>query len=577
MNKIALFFTFCLLATQLFSQQKEVLIEGVVSSQGLPIVNAHVLVKGTTKGVRTGKEGNYLIKAKSNDILVFSFVGMHTLAINLEEGKLIVNAELEPKVEELNEVVVKKKRAFTQKQLLSEYLTNKRLIKTSLGIVDQNVSAFPIQVIDGENLIPIGTDFLYSLQNFYPKMQVFRDDFFNPKVYLGGRSPAIFDVDGVIYEQAPTFIAVNDIERVAILVRSGAISRYGPQGVGGVIIINTKSQARMDDMGVERTYDNSDLRDSLIIAVNSKEKHRPSIPVYMKKFTSLKSQQGALRHFNKLESAYGASPYFYLEVSDYFKKKWNNTKKATEILSTLETKFSDNVPTLKAAAYYHEEMGQFESALKIYLKILNLQSKDAQSHRDVANGYMEIDNYQSALLRYAQYERAVNALDSIAFDPYGTDILMTTESTNIIQLKKKSLSVDKNITNATKKNPSSRLLLEWNQKETEFEIQIVSPNGGYHTWKNTSNTDDRYLLSQRLKGYTSKQFFLDDDDVKGEWQVNINHLGNKSSTPTYLKATAFFDYGKPTQKKVLHIFKLTEPQMDTSLLLLNTITKSISK
>ena len=74
---------------------------------------------------------------------------------------------------------------------------------------------------------------------------------------------AIFDVDGFIMETAPTYLSSHDIDRVAILERNAAISRYGPMGVGGVIVINTKATTQMDYSGVVKRYDNSALRDSL--------------------------------------------------------------------------------------------------------------------------------------------------------------------------------------------------------------------------------------------------------------------------------------------------------------------------
>jgi len=51
---------------------------------------------------------------------------------------------------------------------------------------------------------------------------------------IGTPPKAIFDVDGFIQETAPTYLSSHDIDRIAILERNAAISRYGPMGVGGV-------------------------------------------------------------------------------------------------------------------------------------------------------------------------------------------------------------------------------------------------------------------------------------------------------------------------------------------------------
>ena len=226
----------------LFAQKDVITITGTVTTdQGNPISNVNVLVKGTSNGIKTNRDGRYSITAKSKAILVFSHLGMQTVEIRVEDDTTTVNIQMLSKVEELDEVVVKKKRAFTQKELLAEYPTNKNLIKSSRGIIDKDYSSFSIRIIDGKDLIPVGPDFLTSLKNLYPTMRVIRTydpkSRINPRVYLqnwssDSKPTAIFDVDGFIYEQPPTFLSANDIDRVAILVRNGAFARYGPQELG---------------------------------------------------------------------------------------------------------------------------------------------------------------------------------------------------------------------------------------------------------------------------------------------------------------------------------------------------------
>ncbi len=527
----------------------------------------------------------YSIEVRPDDILVFSYLGLRTVEIGIDNNTSELNIELFPKVEELDEVTVKKKRPFTQKELLIAYPTNMSLIKTSKGILDKDLVSFSIRIIDGKNLIPVGRDFLVSLQNLYPQMTVMRDKnlepiYINPKVYLQFWSTkprhAIFDVDGVIYEQPPTFIPVNDIDRVAILLRNGAISRYGPQGVGGVIIINTKSKAWMDDISIKRTYDNSGLRDSLIQAINKNDKYELGFPDYLKQFDAAPSVGKALEIFDDLKIKYGDSPYYFIEISDFFKRRWKNKERAGELLDLMGNEFPRDVAALKASAYKYEELGQFEKALEAYLKVLTGRSRAAQSHHDVANAYAEIGNYQRALNAYARYELAVNELDTIAFDSYGTDLLMTTESGNIIKLKGKELSLDKNTIDDALDNPSTRLLFEWNHTDAEFELQIVTPEGNNDGWENITKPDNALLQKEKLKGYSSKQFFLDDGLI-GEWKINLNYKGNHSEVPTYLKVTTFFDYGKPTQRKKLKVFKLSIANKNVQLLTINTELSDVSK
>ncbi|EAR00305.1 carboxypeptidase-like regulatory domain-containing protein [Maribacter sp. HTCC2170] len=578
---IYLFFFFFILNVE--AQNSVNQIRGNVTNSGKPLSNVNVLIKGTSIGVQTNSKGAYSIKAKPKDVLIFSYVGMQTLELMVEDHTSIMDAELLPKVELLDEVTVKKKRPFTQKELLIAYPKNKSLIKTSRGILDKDRASFSLRVIDGKELIPVGTDFLYSLQNLYPQMKVIREcepiDPICPKVILqkwssGARPTAIFDVDGFIYEKPPTFIQVNDIERVAIMVRNGAISRYGPQGIGGVIIINTKSKTWMDDISIKRTYDNSGLRDSLILALNTIDKYAPDFPNYLKKFDAATSMGKALKIFDDLKKEYGDTPYYFIEVSDFFNRRWKNREKAGELLDVLQRDFPQDVAALRASAYKYEILGQYGKTLKTYLKILSLNSRAAQSFRDVANTYNELGNYRKALAFYTRYEKAINELDSIPFDANGTDILMTTEVSNILKMNEEQLSKKKNTIEEAMVTSSTRLVFEWNNDQAEFELQFIDSDDSTFNWKKTKNETDELFQNQVQKGYSTKQLFFE-DELNAQWKVNINYLGNGSNFPTYLKVTSFFDYGKPSQKKEIKLFRLSNENQNVHLFTMDIGLKQI--
>ena len=57
-----------------FAQERT--ISGTVSDETGPLPGVTILKKGTKTGTETDFDGNYSIKAKTGDVLVFSFVGM---------------------------------------------------------------------------------------------------------------------------------------------------------------------------------------------------------------------------------------------------------------------------------------------------------------------------------------------------------------------------------------------------------------------------------------------------------------------------------------------------------------------
>lgn len=557
------------------AQEAKRKITGKIAAADGPLKGVNIRIKNTSNGVLTNAKGKYKIDTFIGDVLVFSYIGFHTIEVTVDQNN-VYNLDMYPAVEELDEVVVKKKKikAFSQKELLAEFPTNKNLIKTSRGILDKERASFSMRMVDGSEILPIGRDFLVSLQAHFPNMLVDRDSSGGPYVYfqrIGQKwSPALFDVDGFIYAQAPTWINPSEIDRIAVIKRNGAFARYGPAGSGGVIIINTKEKTRVDDLGVERKYNNANLRDSLVGKVNAERRYTIVVPDYIMEYKNAKSANKATEIFNKEKKKHENSAAYFLDVAKYFRNKWYSEEKAQEILEELQYKFSANPSALKALAYRYEELGQKEKALVVYLKILKIESKNAQSHRDVANAYAEIGNYKEALSKYARYKFAIKNLDALAYDEYGQDLLLTTEVRNIIVLKGQELSLDRNTYEQDRiRSQTVRLLFEWNHPNTNFKLRIVSPDDYYDDWETPPAKS-----AERKKGYYSTQFFLD-EAFEGEWRIITNYNGNEEKTPSFLKVTVFFDYDTKSQLKQTKVFKLSEKESYTKLLSIFTEEKYI--
>lgn len=565
-----------------FSQEYN--IKGRVTSQeNLPLENVHVIIKGTTSGVYTNTQGLFDVKVSEREILVFSYIGMQTVEILIISNK-ILNVELIPEPEELNSVLVKKRRAFTQKELLAEYHFNKNLIKTSMGIIDKDRASFSIRIIDGEELAPVGTDFLYSLQNLYPTMIVDREDknLYQPKVYLqnwsyGSRPQAIFDVDGVIYEQAPTFIEVHNIDRIAILVRNGAVARYGPAGVGGVIIINTKSRVWKNNDVRAGNYDNSKLRDSIDTVLNLPSTFISTPPIYIEKLEIADNEERAYKEFRKSIDEYGDSPYYFIDVASYIYNKWGSREKAVEILEHVSKKISNDIEVLKALAFKYEELNYFELTFSTYLLIYKLRPMQDQALRDLAMAYFNLGNYKRSLSRYLNYKSVININKSPKTNKEEVDYVMDTELAHIVKLYGKDLDVSEYIINSLPHSPETRVLFEWT-REMEFEIGIIDANNNYYSWRNYTSANQSSNSNNELdeSNSTCKEFFFD-DEYRGSRQVRISYSNDYSQNPTYLKATVFFNYGKSNEKSRSLVFRISKKVTNYQLFEFNVEHKKVTK
>ncbi|MCT4601716.1 MAG: SusC/RagA family TonB-linked outer membrane protein, partial [Marinifilum sp.] len=198
-----------------------------------PLPGVSVIIKGTSTGVATDIDGNYSLDIEQERaVLVFSFVGMLSQERNYT-GQLLINVELSPDTEGLDEVVVIGYGTITKERATGA--TTK---------VD------PVVLKNTQNV-----SYADALVGIVPGMYVeesFGSPDVAPEILLrgigsinAGTAPLIV-VDGI---QMPvgfnsTTINSSDIEEISVLKDASATSIYGSRGSNGVIIINTKRGKR---------------------------------------------------------------------------------------------------------------------------------------------------------------------------------------------------------------------------------------------------------------------------------------------------------------------------------------------
>lgn len=222
-----------------FAQERTV--SGTVVDESGPLPGVSVFLKGTTKGTETDFDGKYKVKAKTGDVLSFSFVGMKTVEKTVGEGST-VNVTLES-ANVLEEVVVvgygtQKRSEVTGSvsQVKGDELANlntpsfeSQLAGKASGVqIIQNsglIGAPPVVNIRGVNSINSGTQPLYVVDG----MPVF-----------SGSPGGVSNSETFTSANALGDINPNDIESIEILKDGAATAIYGSRGANGVILITTK-------------------------------------------------------------------------------------------------------------------------------------------------------------------------------------------------------------------------------------------------------------------------------------------------------------------------------------------------
>ncbi len=204
-------------------------ISGTVSDESGPLPGVSVLKKGTTSGTETDFDGKYSIKAKTGDVIVFSFVGMKTVERVVGSSNSI-NVSME------------------SDNLLEEVIVEGAYdIRRSKPTVNTSITSLGAETIEGRP----NASLVQTIQGQAPGVNITTGSGqpgANSEVIIrgvgsiNGNTEPLFIIDGVPVD-GDNFRSLNpnNIESMTILKDAGAKSIYGNRGANGVIIIKTKS------------------------------------------------------------------------------------------------------------------------------------------------------------------------------------------------------------------------------------------------------------------------------------------------------------------------------------------------
>ncbi len=227
MKKAILALLILMYSYAIFAQGVQV--KGVVTSadDGQPIPGVSVVVKGTTNGTTTDIDGKFVVNAPGNSMLVFSFVGMTTQEIQVN-NQSVINVALATENTNIDEVVVvgygvQKKSVITG---AISSIKSKDLEKVAPGRVDQALQGRVSGVTIASNSGQPGDAATIRVRGV--------------TTFGGGNNP-LWVVDGVVVDAGGIgYLNQNDIESIEVLKDAASAAIYGTRAATGVILVTTK-------------------------------------------------------------------------------------------------------------------------------------------------------------------------------------------------------------------------------------------------------------------------------------------------------------------------------------------------
>ena len=542
---------------------------GKIFSVKGPIQGASVKVKNTLIEAKSNFDGYFKIKANLNDILVIDFLGMI--------GKQLLIEDLDDKY-----ILLKSDAQILDQVTITGTTDLNDQVETSYGKKKKKSVGFSTSTINSEDISPSALNIIDAIRGKFTNVQVSSNQSQSStgnqeKVYVRGgtlsinnSASAIFDIDGMIYEDPPYFIDPKQIESITLLRSMGATNRYGSQGRGGVFLIKMKSLSRKTQR----------LLNSLKIKGNDYTEQIYRIdfdsikPYYIRDFKDANSISEAKNQFKTLKNGmYELSIPFYIESYNYFKDLDNNF--AISIIKTAAEKAKNNPKALKTIAFKLEEVGDYINAKIIYQRLLKIRPLDEQSYRDLALIYKENGEYE---LSASLYDKMLNnKLSDVNI--LGLQETVVNEASHLYWKKSDKLTITefplKILKTFIPKNDwenygyDYRIIFDWNDPAVEFNIQFVDPKKKYFNWSHTI-IDDKEILEDELNyGYNTEEFIIEKSE-KGKWIVNIeNYTIEDDSNPTFIKYTVYKNYGRPNEIKKVEVLDLSKLKQKITLDILN--------
>lgn len=229
MKKLKLVLTILLIAGSVVTlkAQQSIKISGIILDEArVGLIGAAVIEQGTSNGCITDLEGRYVLEVSSEDaILEFSSLGYQTQTSTVNKRR-VINVQLEPDANELNEVVVV---GFGQQNKASivgaiSSVSSKAIANTSKVQLSQSLAGNVAGVIAVQRSGELGNNHA----DFWIR---------GINTFAGASNPLVI-VDGV--ERDFNSIDPVEIESFSVMKDASATAVYGVRGANGVIVITTK-------------------------------------------------------------------------------------------------------------------------------------------------------------------------------------------------------------------------------------------------------------------------------------------------------------------------------------------------
>ena len=232
------------------------ILQGKITSDGVEVPFANIIVKDSGVGVSSNKDGFYRFEKlkKGYHQIIISSLGMikKKLDIDIKVGLNVIDIDLNPSVYNLDQVVVTGTKTFkrrTQSPVIVNVIDSRQLENVQACNLAEGLKFQPGLRVETDCQTCNYTQLrMNGLTGGYSQILINGRAIFSPLTGLYGM------------EQIPT----NMIDRIEV-VRGGGSSLYGSSAIGGIVNVITKIPTRNNySLGYDYSIINGDTQDKVI-------------------------------------------------------------------------------------------------------------------------------------------------------------------------------------------------------------------------------------------------------------------------------------------------------------------------
>lgn len=284
---------------------------------------------------------------------------------------------------------------------------------------------------------------------------------------------------------------------------------------------------------------------------------------YLNALTYFKDKESAYLFYLTQRESYKNTPHYYIDVSDYFYRKFNAKIYAKRILSNVAELDTDSYQLLRAYAYKLEEINENDLAIFIYQRVLELRPEDAQSYRDLALAYQNVGLCQKAfdlflsvvtksIYKENKHRRFFIGLHNIAEQEMRFLIKKFKEDLDLNKIPKEYISDVLPM--------DLRVVVDWNHNDTDIDLHIIDPNLEECYYGHPKTVQGGLMSRDMTQGFGPESFTLR-EAKEGFYFIKIKYYGDrkqKVETPTFMKVTVFKNQGKVNEEKKVYVIRLSK-------------------